>query len=356
MNDTSPAAVSGNVFDGTSPAARAARLELAATSARLVAGDFAEDFPLAALSVSPRVFSAPRFVNFPNGFQLVCPDDRALERLPSASETERPVVWLEQRVGVAVVAVLATFAGLAFFYVFGLPRLADAVARRISPEHERAFGQQTLELLDRTISPTDLDEPTLEQVRRGFAALVTGMLPGRAPQLEFRDAPGIGPNAFALPGAIVVVTDQLVTTCTPDETVAILGHELGHVRHRHALRHLVQELGISAVASVLSGDASTLSLSVSGLPLILARARYSQAFEVEADSEGFALSRRAGYSPELFASCLRRIAKKHEGEGAGLPSYVSSHPPDAERIARAHAAAVGFEGHPPPPASAVPVP
>jgi predicted Zn-dependent protease len=69
------------------------------------------------------------------------------------------------------------------------------------------------------------------------------------------------------------------------------------------------------------------------------------------------LSAQAGFSPELFASCLQRLAKKREDRDPGVPGYLSSHPPDAERIARAHAAALDFErkrAHPAPPASAAP--
>ncbi len=47
----------------------------------------------------------------------------------------------------------------------------------------------------------------------------------------------VGANAFALPSGIVVMTDELVELAkTDDELVAVLAHEIGHVRGRHALR------------------------------------------------------------------------------------------------------------------------
>jgi Zn-dependent protease with chaperone function len=130
--------------------------------------------------------------------------------------------------------------------------------------------------------------------------------------------------------------------------VAILAHELGHVRHRHALRHLLQEFGVSAFGMAVSGDASSLSLSASTLPILLAQAQYSQGFEEEADAAGFALAREAGFSPALFASCLEKIGAKAGLGDLGVLSYASSHPPDAERIARARRAAAGFVPKAPP--------
>jgi Zn-dependent protease with chaperone function len=343
MSQPSPLTASGTLFDGRSPLGQAARLELDGGVARLVSGDGAWELPFNELRISPRVFSTPRFVTLPNGGKLVCPDQPALDALPGASRSEGPVAWLEQRLGVAVAAVLLTLSSVAAFYFFGLPRVASAVADRISPERERAFGERTLAALDdQLMSHTELDPATVAEVRRGFAALTRDLPPARVPRLEFRHAPSIGPNAFALPGEIIVVTDQLPIRCTPEEAVVVLGHELGHVTHRHALKHLLQEIGIVTVASAVTSDASSISLSANTLPAIVLNAQYSQAFEREADEAGFALSRKAGYSPELFASCLQSLSAEHDPRGR-MAGYVSTHPPDAERIARAHAAARQFE-------------
>lgn len=358
MNEPSLSAISGTLFDGRSALGHAARLELDGPSARLVTDEFRWEGPVAELRVSPRVFSAHRFVLLAKGQQLVCADHPTLDLLPGASRSEGPVAWLEQRLAVAVGAVLLVMLGIAAFYWLGLPRVAAAVASRISPERERAFGERTLAAIDgNMMSPTDLDAPTLTAVRNGFATLTRDLPPARVPRLEFRNAPAVGANAFALPGEIIVITDQLVNRCSPEEAVVVLGHELGHVEHRHALKHLLQEVGIGAVAGAVTSDASGISLSASAVPWIIARAKYSQAFELEADATGYALAGKAGYSPELFASCLKKLSRGRERNDFIL-DYASTHPPDAERIARAHAAAREFEregGGAAPRASTVPV-
>jgi predicted Zn-dependent protease len=134
----------------------------------------------------------------------------------------------------------------------------------------------------------------------------------------------------------------MLETCSNDETLVILAHELGHVEHRHALRNVLQELGVSALAGVLSTDASSLSMSATALPFVLASAHYSQAFERDADADGFRLARQAGWSPELFASCLQKISEDFGDERRAM-TYTSSHPPSFERIQAAQDAAAGFK-------------
>ena len=59
-------------------------------------------------------------------------------------------------------------------------------------------------------------------------------------------------NAFALPGGIIVVFDELVELAGDDERVlGVLGHELGHVVHRHSMRQLFQALGVGALAGLV---------------------------------------------------------------------------------------------------------
>jgi predicted Zn-dependent protease len=349
MTHSNPTRVSAELFDGQSLLAQPVCLELDGEAARVVGAEAPAAFALSSLRVSPRVFNAQRFVALPNGWELVCAEQPALARLPQASSSEGPVAWLEQRISVAVFAVLATIAGVVAFYFVGLPRLADAVATRIPPERERTFGEGTLRTFDTNLTrPTSLDTETLRQVRAGFDDLREQLTPASSARLEVRDSPGIGPNAFALPGGVIIITDQLILTCSVDESIAILAHELGHVRYRHALRHLIQESGVAALGTLVGADASSASLSASMLPIVIAQAQYSQGFEAEADAAGFAMLRRAGWSPALFASCLGKIAARGKLGDPGIASYASSHPPEADRIARAEAAARGFVPSRPP--------
>jgi predicted Zn-dependent protease len=289
------------------------------------------------------VLGAPRYVTLPNAAQLLCADVAWLDSLPGASRSEGPVAWLEHRIWVALLAVLCTVAGVTASYVFVLPRVAERIVSHISPARERDFGERTLRTFDRNLThPSAADYEDVREVRHGFKILAAELPPEQSVRLEFRSAGALGANALALPGGIVVVTDEMLQVCSTSETVAVLAHELGHVEHRHALRHLLQQSGVSALGGLIGSDASGVALSASALPLALAQAQYSQAFEQDADETGFVLLRKAGYSPELFASCLQKISQKTQGESSDLASYLGSHPLSSERILRAHEAARGF--------------
>ena len=56
-------------------------------------------------------------------------------------------------------------------------------------------------------------------------------------------------NAFALPGGIIRVTDSLLQNLylTNGEIAALLGHEMGHVLHRHSQRRVIKQRFISTL-------------------------------------------------------------------------------------------------------------
>jgi predicted Zn-dependent protease len=158
-------------------------------------------------------------------------------------------------------------------------------------------------------------------------------------QLELRDAATIGPNAFALPGGIIVVTDQLVDeTESINEVLAILAHEIGHTELRHPLRSVLHGSLTAIIAATITADAGSLSAAVTSLPFILLQTKYSREMESAADEFAFRLLRQHDLSPELFAKALERLSKGSSAEEHAF-SFLSTHPVTAERIERARAAA-----------------
>src|SRR5205823_5133178 len=144
-----------------------------------------------------------------------------------------------------------------------------------------------------------------------------------------------------------------------------LGHELGHLRHRHGMRMLVQAAAIGTLASLVIGDFNAM---LAAAPALLAQAAYSRDAEREADAESVSVLRSSGRSPavmvgfferaeawrragrpELSASAPAAAASApvpkasaprsaHADPGA-LDVGIASHPTDAERIAFFRAAA-----------------
>jgi len=337
MND---GALQGQYFDGVHPIGAQATLLLGGSEAVLIGAQFTQRYVRARLRVSPAIGSADRFVALPDGGQFQCLDNPALDTLPQEARSEGMVAWLEQRTAVAVLAIVLVAGAALGGYFYGLPAAAQRVAEAMPIETEQALGEKALSWLDQAewFGPSQIMPESLDHIRRGFEQLHEGLPMAAHYRLEFRAAPKIGPNAFALPGGTIVITDQMIQlAATADEVLAVLAHELGHVERRHAMRLILQDSAVAVAAGAITADAASLSVAVAGLPTLLAQAKYSRTFESEADEFAFGLLRRKGISPDAFADIMERLAAGQGNREAAL-SFVSSHPVTQERVQRARAA------------------
>ena len=333
--------IEGHYFDGRQPIAVSARMDFENQEAVLTAGSISDRCATVHLKVSPRIGSADRFITFPNGAQFSCADDSFLDSLPQESPPEGPVAWLEQRWGVALACVAVVVCALLAGYLFGLPFAAERIAKRIPMETEQSLGRQALGWLDENkwFMPTRLDRDRRKTIMDGFDELRSDLPLRGYYRLEFRSGATFGPNALALPGGIIVITDDMVKASeSTEEVLAVLAHEIGHVELRHTMRSVLQNSVVAVAAAAVTSDAASLSVAIAGLPALLAQRKYSRKFETAADDYAFRLLKQKGCSPAAFASIMERLAKKNEKE-MGPFAYVSTHPVTAERVRRARAAA-----------------
>ena len=282
-----------------------------------------------------------RLLALPDGAQVETDNHDAVAALfPPRNPIDAGAFRLESSWPAALSAI-PVIAGVAWLFVAVLmPLAADPVARMISPRIELAMGEQVLATLDHTVlKPSRLDPDTQDEVERQFREFVAGEPREQDYELVFRSG-AMGPNAFALPGGIVVVTDDMVKLADSEgELMAVLAHEIGHLRSRHALRLVLQDSGVVVLVTALAGDAVSMTFLAAALPTALLQSHYSRQFEAEADDYAFAHLKRHGYSPQLFAEMMRRLqqASKSSGQEGGVLQYFSTHPLTEERIQRAEA-------------------
>lgn len=151
----------------------------------------------------------------------------------------------------------------------------------------------------------DLDSPALQAcvTRVGKALAAKSQRPYLDWHFSVLDRPEV--NAFSLPGGYVYVTRAILAYLTNEaELAAVLGHEIGHVTARHALRH--------QNAATASGPGSILGPvllpgfnSAVGATLLqnLAAswtAGYGPDLELEADRLGAQYLAKAGYDPQAM--------------------------------------------------------
>ncbi len=307
--------------------------------------------------ISERVGDIPRTMTFPDGVMFETSDNDQVDRW--LDQCGGRTSWrhrLERSASFAGVALVVTALVVLISAKWGIPAFSDYIADRLPPEVDAVIAAGALEALDEGVfEPSKLPETDQDGIRERFQQLV----PANAKtnfQIFFRSGGFIGANAFALPDGSVVVTDELVVISThPDELGSILLHEIGHVVHRHSLRQVIRHSWLAVLGLLIIGDVSSAGTLVLALPSVLVQSAYSREFESEADDYALERMRDIGLDPIHFATFMERIERCAFEEEETLPEcvrahaedeaqagtktggwlkYLSTHPANAERIAR----------------------
>lgn len=216
------------------------------------------------------------------------------------------------------------------------------------------------ELVLRLIGARPLPRQGFEELRRRIAGLARRAGLPAAPRLYFVPSPQL--NAFTLgdrEAAAITVTSGLIQRLAPRELLAVLAHELSHIRHG--------DIRIMTLASVIARMSRSLSLLglvllLANVPLLLAEAggvpwllvliliaaplvesllhlALARAREFDADLDAAVLTG----DPLALAAALAKV-ERHEARlwrrllpsyGARrTPSVLQTHPATAERIKR----------------------
>lgn len=333
--------ISGVFYDGKSSMERPAELLFLTEVGLLrVEGEkgllFAEAL-LHVVVISPPLGQTARTFRFPCGGVFETRDHEAVHALQT--HQGRGVFWhflhtLESRWFLALVTFFLVLAALVLVFYHGAPILAREVAFRLPASILDHAGESTLKSLDQMFfAPSGLSPEAQEDFHRTFAALWEAHPEMR---LLFRKGGRIGANALALPGNIIVVTDELLALGegNPDGLEGVLAHEAGHGRYRHAARRVIQDSLLTVVIMGVTGDGSGIAELFMGLPVLMSELAYSRAFEREADAYAMAWLDARGKSSEGFARLLINL---HEKEGliknsSSWQQYLSTHPLLEERL------------------------
>lgn len=345
-------------FDGMSARAQPVALDVQGNRLRLRGDGMEREIALTDVSWPERTQHGIRVAHFRDGGSVQCADAAAWDAWSaSIGRRDTLVVRLQQSWRWVLASVFALVALGVVLQQWGLPLLARAVVATAPLSLDAALGQASLAAIDEHLMlPSKL--PLAEQTRlRDALSRVVAAQPAHsvpAWRLVFRQS-RVGPNALALPGGTLILTDELVALVGADEQVltAVLAHELGHVRHRHGLRMLVQVAALAGLSALVLGDFSTL---LAGAPVLLGQAGYSRAAEHEADAEAVRMMKAGGISPLVMLTLFDKLAEKaREAAGASdkaagprdtaagagdkpaaqspwLGIAFASHPSDADRV------------------------
>jgi heat shock protein HtpX len=221
---------------------------------------------------------------------------------------------------------------------------------------------------------TENEQPELYRMTRELAARA------ELPMPKLYIVQGDQPNAFATgrdPNhAAVAVTEGILRTLSKDELRGVIGHELGHVKHRDILIGTIAATFAGAISMIAnmaqwamifgggrrseddeggSPIATIAMMIVAPIAAMLIQMAISRSREYLADEAG---AEYAG-NPLLLAGALKKLQARAEAipmdaspatahmfivnplSGGGMMSLFSTHPPMEERVARLEAMVYG---------------
>lgn len=321
----------GRVFDGVSSKEQPARLRVVGERVTVeIDGGATLAYEKSSVLISDRVAKIPRVLTFNDQRTFVTDDNEGVDRLIKPSFFKRSIFSAEMSLRTALLSVAAIVVIFSFLYLVILPEFAVWLAPRLPKSLMTMIADQTNGYLE---SSGMFSEPTLTPGEMEVLKLLFAELKNEHPDLgiEFlvKGGKSVGANAFALPDARIILTEELVRlSSSQDEIRAVLYHEIGHIFHHHTSRILIERSAISlALLSVGGADAL-------GVPLVLMTASYSRKHENEADRFAAEALLRKGLKPTLLGDVLLKMeeeAKREMGD-MKMPSFLSSHPLSTERM------------------------
>ena len=241
------------------------------------------------------------------------------------------------RIGIMLLIGLA-YAGYALFNYYSNsqenPITGEIQRVSVSPEQEIAIGLQSAPQMVQQhggLHPDQRAQGFVKDVGTRLINTPTGRRSEYNYDFHLLADPRVV-NAFALPGGQVFITEALFSQLdSEDQLAGVLGHEVGHVIHRHGAERIAKmELtkGLTGAAVMASGDYSTAQAAQMIGDLV--NMKYGRDQELESDDFGVRLMIEAGYDPLALLGVMD-ILEKASGGGARAPEWQSTHPAPENR-------------------------
>jgi Zn-dependent protease with chaperone function len=246
--------------------------------------------------------------------------------------------------------IAGAIAALALLVVYGMPRLAEPLAKLVPLEWEEQIGAGIADQVSVLLGAKEGacrspgGDTALTALTSRLARTVETPYRFRVRVADSKEV-----NAFAVPGGYIVIFKGLLDKAdNPDEVAGVLAHEMAHVIKRHPTKSLIHAYGWSMLLTMLTGAAGTTSEILGSLAMQLTTASYSRGNEAEADAVAVEILAKAHISTDGFVRFFEKL-KKESGADAGdsdIPvlRYLASHPGLQERIDAVKGAAKPSDG------------
>jgi beta-barrel assembly-enhancing protease len=243
-------------------------------------------------------------------------------KLASSNRIQSSILWI---------CILLFLVAIPLLFQLRKPA-ADWVTNKIPPNIETQLGNQVFEQLKGSWNLLQGEE--WDEDLKALTLPLVNAIESTPYEFRFYLIQEKTPNAFAMPGGIIVIHTGLIQQAArPEEVAGVLAHEIGHVVERHSLRNMINTAGFALLVQSIFGDISGLVAVLSDRATFLMSRKFSREFEESADNFGWNLLNRAGIDPRGIIDFFRRV--QPETIGAYENEYLdllSKHPATIERI------------------------
>lgn len=206
---------------------------------------------------------------------------------------------------------------LAAYLILGL--LVDVVVPYVPAKTESAIGR-----IFEPLYSSELNDAQSQKLQSLVTALAGQLQEGPPESLRVHVIPHAQVNALAIPGGDIVVFSELLEAAESENEVAmVLGHEIGHLVHRHSLRSLGRSLVLITLSDLIFGQQNAVSrIMTPGLNSL--QMKFSQSQETDADEVGLQLLNKHYGHAAGATDFFQRMAQ--ESSESRLTYYFATHP------------------------------
>ena len=238
---------------------------------------------------------------------------------------------------------------ISIFLFFGVPKMAGPLASATPKDFETQMGENFSKQINLIFRPckgsptaTTRLQPYLDKMAEegevGFPIVFTFVNVS-------------APNAFALPGGHVMATRGLLEAVGDDHEafMAVMAHELGHVKSRDGLQAFYRNMGLGLVLEVITGGTGVAQQAVA-ITAQLNQLHHTRLQEARADDTAFAIMDKLNMDPAALSRAFKAIVAKSSADDSdettpkadinkrkkrSIPGWLRSHPATDGRIERA---------------------
>lgn len=222
---------------------------------------------------------------------------------------------------------LAAACSIVLVAAYGIPLAADRLAPLVPVAVEKRIGEAVDKQVALVLGGNACRRTEGHDAFKAMVGKIASAGGLEMPAAEVLSIPL--PNAFALPGGKIYVTDGLLQKAqSVDEVAGVIAHELGHVQHRDSLRKIIQTGGTSFLVGLLFGDLMGSSVVIFATRSML-DATYSREAERDADAFAAETMHKLGRSPRPMGEFLLRVTGPEAKKGITI---LSSHPLSEDRL------------------------